>query len=84
MGIRSVHMYWAFDINAFGQAMAIARSQANMKMKDLADLTGMSQSNWSRIERGENANPEMNTVLAICDALDIDPRNYFEVRKLGE
>lgn len=84
MGTRSVHVYWAFDIASFGQAMSSVRMASKMKMSELANLTGISQANWSRIERGENNNPEMNTVLAICDALDLDPRQFFEVRKLGE
>lgn len=84
MAARTVHMYWAFDISTFGQAMTTARLQHNMKMSELAELVGCSQSNWSRLERGMTHNPEMNTILAICDALDLDPRQYFEVRKLGE
>lgn len=84
MTSRYVTMYWSMDIARFGQDIAAARMTHKLKMHELAALVDVSQSNISRIERGEAHNPEVNTVLKICDALDLDPRTYFEVRKLGE
>lgn len=84
MTIRSVEMYWSFDISSFGQAVTAARMDADLKMSELAVLVDMSQSNISRIERGMTHNPEINGILKICDVLNLDPRNFFEVKKLAE
>lgn len=84
MTSRYVNMYWAMDIARFGQDIAAGRMTHNLKMHELAVLVDVSQSNISRIERGQAHNPELNTILKICDALDLDPRDYLEVRKFGE
>lgn len=58
---------FGLDLTSFREfRKAVAKSQAKV-----ADLSGVSQSIVSRIERGV-ANPELATLNAICAALDAE------------
>ena len=52
-----------------GNAVAAARAKKGLSQKELSDLTGIDQSDLSRIERGL-ANPSVNTLDRIAKALD--------------
>jgi len=52
-----------------GEAVAAARAKKGLSQKELSDLTGIDQSDLSRIERGI-ANPSVNTLNRIAQALD--------------
>ncbi len=52
-----------------GSAVAAARARKGLSQKELSDLTGIDQSDLSRIERGV-ANPSVNTLSRIAQALD--------------
>ena len=52
-----------------GDAVSEARANKGLSQKELSDLTGIDQSDISRIERGI-ANPSVNTLNRIAQALD--------------
>ena len=52
-----------------GNAVAAARARKGLSQKELSDLTGIDQSDLSKIERGI-ANPSVNTLNRIARALD--------------
>ncbi len=52
-----------------GEAIAAARARKGLSQKELAVLTGIDQSDLSKIERGI-ANPSVNTLDRIAKALD--------------
>lgn len=52
-----------------GEAVAAARARKGLSQKELSDLTGIDQSDLSKIERGI-ANPSVNTLNRIAKALD--------------
>ena len=52
-----------------GNAVAAARARKGISQKELSDLTGIDQSDISKIERGI-ANPSVNTLSRIARALD--------------
>jgi ribosome-binding protein aMBF1 (putative translation factor) len=62
----------AFDIAyasyAIGAALAVARKARHLNQTELAALTGMSQGDVSRIERGQVA-PTMPTIAKMVEAL---------------
>ena len=49
-------------------AIAVARAQTGMTQKDLSEITGIDQSDISKIERGV-ANPSVNTLERIAEAM---------------
>lgn len=53
---------------AFGQVIYGARKARNLRQADLAELTGISQADISRIERGQIA-PTTPTLLKLAEAL---------------
>ena len=52
-----------------GNAVAAARAQRGLSQKELSEISGIDQSDLSRIERGI-ANPSVNTLNRIAQALD--------------
>ena len=51
-----------------GNAVAAARARKGLSQKELSDLTGIDQSDISKIERGI-ANPSVNTLNRLAEAL---------------
>ena len=54
-----------------GNAVAAARARKALSQKELSDLTGIDQSDLSKIERGI-ANPSVNTLNRIAEALEME------------
>lgn len=54
-----------------GNAVLKARANAGVSQKELANATGIDQSDISKIERGI-ANPSINTLKRIANALDME------------
>jgi len=57
------------EFNAI-QAIIEARKSRNMTQKELAQRTGIDQSDISKIETG-NANPSLNTLKRLAEGLDM-------------
>ena len=57
------------ELNAI-QAIIDARKSRNMTQKELAERTGIDQSDISKIETG-NANPSLNTLKRLAEGLDM-------------
>ena len=54
-----------------GENIRRQRKRRHMTQEDLADLTGMQPSSVGKIERAQ-ANPNLNTLLRVADALEVD------------
>ena len=51
-----------------GKAVAAARAKKNLSQKELSELSGIDQSDISKIERGV-ANPSVGTLTRIAEAM---------------
>ncbi len=60
--------------------LLLAREQANMTQKELAEKTGIYQADISKIERGIG-NPSLQTLKRLADGLDMDLDVDFVIRK---
>jgi len=60
-----------FDLRLAQIALLLcaSRQEQGMSLQKLSDLTGISRPALSRIESGDNANPTLNTLLRIANAL---------------
>ena len=56
---------------AVGNAVAAARARKGLSQKELAESTGIDQSDISKIERGV-ANPSIGTLSRIAEAMDAE------------
>ena len=61
------------------RAIAAARIDRDISQKELAELTGIDQSEISRIENGER-NPSVRILKRIADAMDMDLKIEFVPR----
>lgn len=75
--IRSIKM--VFSAVKFGNDIMARRLELGLTTKDIEELSGLNQTAVARYERGEEPNPKMQSFLAVCNAYDIDPREYFEL-----
>lgn len=55
------------------------REKANLSIRELANLTEISSSQLSRIERNES-NPTLLTAVIICDALNVKLEKFYEIK----
>lgn len=72
--------------NKFGQLVKLRRAEKEIHLKDLGELTGVSMSFWSDVERG-NRMPSVEVVLKLAKALKLTEklkremlRTYLDVR----
>ena len=63
------------------QAMIDARKKCNMTQKELAEKTGIDQSDISKIERG-NANPSLSTLRRLAEGMDMILKLEFIPKKM--
>lgn len=45
----------------------------------VALVSGVSEATISALLSGQHKNPEMKTFLCLCNALDLNPINYFDL-----
>jgi len=57
-------------------AMIDARKKSGLTQKELADKTGITQGDISKIERG-NANPSLNTLKKLADGMNMTLQLVF-------
>lgn len=63
------------------QAIIDARKKCNMTQKELAEKTGIDQSDISKIERG-NANPSLSTLKRLAEGMDMILKLEFIPKKM--
>lgn len=55
-----------------GDHIRVVREAMGWSQGELGQKVNLSQKSVSKIETGETQNPQLNTILRICDALGID------------
>lgn len=72
MTVAELEVVQAVDRGAaFGQVIYGARKARNLRQADLAELSGVTQADISRIERGQVA-PTTHTLLKLTTALGVE------------
>ena len=64
-------------------AMIDARKKSGLTQKDLADKTGLSQGDISKIERG-NGNPSLNTLKRLAEGMEMSLQLVFVPMAVSE
>lgn len=65
------------DIN-IGERITYLRTERGFSVNHLADRSGVSQSYLREIEMGHYTNPSVDILDAICDALGLSLREFFD------
>ena len=60
------------------KAMLSSRAEKSMTQKQLADITGISQADISRLENG-NANPSLRTLVRLADGMGMKLKFIYEL-----
>lgn len=64
-----------FRAKTFGSAVYATRIELGMSQTDIRNLTGYSH--MTSIESGDCATMQIDTFLNICNALDLNPMEFF-------
>jgi len=76
--VRSIPM--VFDYIQFGTDVRAMMVELQLTSAEVDVLAGYRQGNTSKFATHNKPNPEMNTFMACCNALDLDPRDYFKLK----
>lgn len=68
-----------FDAAAFGKALKTKRDALNYSLRDMAKITGLPNSTFSRMERALPS--EMKSVLVVCDWLERSVCDFIKTEK---
>lgn len=75
-GIETGNIYDVDITSTLGYNLSKARNTCNMFQRDLAELSGIKQSDISDIERGK-ANPTIKTLKRLADAMNMQLKIVF-------
>jgi len=68
-----------FNSGKFALAIRLKIDKANVTKEDVAALANISDTTVASLASGLQDNPKMQTFLGICNALDLNPLDYFEL-----
>ena len=68
---------YAIEIKSLGESLKRIRAQKGISVQELALEADIDRRTIQRIERG-NAVISLHTLLAISEALKVDPREFFK------
>lgn len=77
--IRSVAM--VFNHVRFGNDILARRLELGLSGEQVAEIVEFEKSTIYKYERATEPSPKMRHFLAICNAYDLDPREYFELER---
>ena len=60
----------------FGTVIRKIREKKHLSQSDAARFSGLSQSEWSRLEDGMSW-PRKRTIVVLCKALDVTAKEFF-------
>ncbi|MCR8964213.1 helix-turn-helix domain-containing protein [Brevibacillus halotolerans] len=71
-------MEGSLNFTAVGDLIRIKREQMGMSISELGRVSGVSKSILARLESGETKRPELKTIKAISDVMDLPYKDIFE------
>ncbi|MCR8966160.1 helix-turn-helix transcriptional regulator [Brevibacillus halotolerans] len=71
-------MEGSLTFTAVGDLIRIKREQMGMSISELGRVSGVSKSILARLESGETKRPELKTIKAISDVMDLPYKDIFE------
>jgi len=79
MGIKYRVVNFELNRIRLAQEIIYAMSIKKLTQEEIAAAAGLSASAVMEIREARNKNPEMRTLLGVINALDLDPRDYFQL-----
>lgn len=64
--------------NSLGDRIKAAREARGLRQDQSAELAGLSQAYWSRVETGDKKDPRVSTIVKIAKALGVRVSTLIE------
>jgi len=77
---RFVKINMCFNYIKFGTDVRRVMDELHIRPNDVDELANYGHGNTAKFAAHMKPNPEMNTFLACCNALDLNPSHYFELQ----
>lgn len=78
MGITYTSADWAFNSEYFAEVLSGLTPEDLEACRELMGVTKSAIRNWSKDKYTTEMNyPHMTNFLAVCNLLDLDPRDFF-------
>lgn len=71
---------FVFDVDSFITEVQSIAQESGLSMRDVSILADRSPSYMEKLIDDDRSNIEMNSLLSVCNAIDIDPRKFFVLR----
>ena len=79
MTIKYRIVNFEFNRMKLSQEIIYAVNVRGIGLADIAASAGISPAAVKDLKDGNHKNPEMRTLLGVINALDLDPRDYFQL-----
>ena len=73
----------AFDKKVFAENLRVIRAKLDVSQEKFARLVGLSTDSIVRYESGNGCTPSIDTIFAICDAVNINPNELMGWEKVA-
>lgn len=70
---------WEFNRFKLSQEIVYAVNMRGLGIAEIAASAGVSPAAVKDLKDGNHKNPEMKTLLGVINALDLDPRDFFQL-----
>lgn len=75
---------WVFDAIEFGKKLKASREHAGLSREDVAKMIDVSGSTVATWESGRCSAPMPSHFLALVNAFDLDPREFYCIANTGK
>lgn len=62
----------------FGKKIKLARVNKELSLKEVYQISGISENHLSRLENGKYVSPSLKMYLKVCYAVNLNPLKLFE------
>lgn len=70
---------WKFNRVKLAQEIIYAVDVRGITQSEIGAAAGISETAVHELRNATNKNPELRTLLGVINALDLDPRDYFQL-----
>lgn len=76
-GINKTKLMHIYTVRRIAHIVKTKRDYSRLTRAQLAEASGLNYNTIIKLERGENMNPTISTLLSLCRAFDCDVNDFL-------